>query len=228
MEPSPIYLDNHVLAVSKPPGMLTQGDRTGDLDVVTWAKAHLKERFDKPGNVFVGLVHRLDRPTSGVLALARTSKAAGRLSDQFRKRSTEKRYLAVLDGHLEDEGRAIDGLTSGPSVRVLEVGASETKRAELRWRTLARDRGRSLVEVELVTGRKHQIRAQLAERGAPVLGDFRYGNKTKFAGGHGIALHAHRLTLEHPTKREPLVLSSPPPAPWRGLFDAAVLEAVNR
>ena len=221
---TPLHLDNHLLVVSKPAGMLSQADATGDPDLVTWAKAYLKERFDKPGNVFVGLVHRLDRPTSGVVALARTSKAAGRLSDQFRRRSTEKRYLAVVDGVLGERGEAVDGILKGDggSVRVVAADHPEAQRAALRWRTLATAAGRSLVEVELLTGRKHQIRAQLAARGAPVLGDFRYGHSVPFADGRGIALHAWRLTVEHPTRREPTTFTAPPPSSWAGLFDDAV------
>ena len=221
---TPLYLDNHLLVVDKPAGQLVQGDATGDLDLVTEAKAYLKERFDKPGNVFVGLVHRLDRPTSGVVALARTSKAAGRLSDQFRTRSTDKRYLAVLDGVLDPEGQATDGLVKreGGGVRVVPVERPDAQRAVLHWRTLSADSGRSLVEVELVTGRKHQIRAQLAARGASVVGDFRYGKDRPFAGGRGIALHAWQLTIQHPTRKEPVTFSSPPPPSWSGLFDAAV------
>jgi len=225
---SPLYLDNHLLVVDKPAGLLAQADRTGDPDLVSLAKAYLKERFDKPGNVFVGLVHRLDRPTSGVVVLARTSKAAGRLSDQFRSRDTEKRYLAVVAGQLADAGEAVDGIDKGEggSVAVVPEGTPGSQRAALRWRTLARDGRQSLVEVELLTGRKHQIRAQLAARGAPVLGDFRYGNQTPFADGHGIALHAYRLTLQHPTRREPMTFSAPPPASWTGLFEDAVAEAL--
>lgn len=225
-----IALDNHLLVVSKPPGLLTQEDRTGDPDLVSLAKAYLKERFDKPGNVFVGLVHRLDRPTSGVVVLARTSKAASRLSDQFRRRVPTKQYLAVVEGQLADEGEAVDGLISGDggSVRLVGESAPGSKRAALRWRTLARGNRQSLVEVDLLTGRKHQIRAQLAARGAPVLGDFRYGHPTPFADGHGIALHATRLTIEHPTVREPQTFTAPPPPAWRGLFDRAVAEALGR
>ena len=223
----PLFLDNHLLAVAKPPGLLTQADRTGDPDLVSLAKAYLKRRFDKPGNVFVGLVHRLDRPTSGVVVLARTSKAAARLSDQFRRRTPEKRYLAVLDGVLGEAGELEDGLAAdGASVRVVPVGADGSKRAALRWRTVSAEGGRSLVEVELLTGRKHQIRAQLAARGAPVVGDFRYGRPTPFADGRGIALHAWRLTVEHPTLREPVAVAAPPPAAWHGLFDAAVASVV--
>ena len=222
---TPLYLDNHLLVVDKPAGMLVQGDATGDTDLVTWAKGYLKKRFDKPGNVFVGLVHRLDRPTSGVVVLARTSKAAGRLSDQFRSRTTDKRYLAVLEGVLGDRGEAVDGVVKrdGGGVRVVAADHPGAQRAVLRWRTVAASGGRSLVEVELVTGRKHQIRAQLAARGAPVVGDFRYGNPQKpFAGGRGIALHAWRLTVAHPTLRTPVTASCAPPPSWSGLFDDAL------
>ena len=225
-----LYLDNHLLVVVKPSGMLAQGDATGDADLVTLAKAYLKKRFDKPGNVFVGLVHRLDRPTSGVVMLARTSKAASRLSDQFRRRVPTKRYLAVVEGGLGDGGRWTereDGIDKGDggSVRVVPVG--EGQRAALRYRTLAREGGQSLVEVELQTGRKHQIRAQLAALGVPIVGDFRYGTPTPFANGHGIALHAYRLVVEHPTKREPVTVIASPPSAWDGLFGEAVERAVT-
>ena len=219
-----VYLDNHLLVVAKPSGLLVQGDRTGDADLVTLAKTFLKERFDKPGNVFVGLVHRLDRPTSGVVVLARTSKAAGRLSDQFRRRAVEKRYLAVAEGRLEGAGERVDGLLAGEggSVQIVPLDTPGSKRAALRWRSVAAEGGRSLIEVDLLTGRKHQIRAQLAALGAPVLGDFRYGSNTPFADGRGIALHAYRLTLEHPTRREPMAFTAAPPPSWDGLFGAAV------
>ena len=225
----PLFLDNHLLVVAKPSGQLVQADRTGDLDLVSEAKAYLKERFDKPGNVFVGLVHRLDRPTSGVVVLARTSKAAGRLSQQFRSRSVDKRYLAVVAGRLAEAGEAVDGIRKGRGggVEVVPVDSEGAKRAALRWRTLARGSGRSLVEVELLTGRKHQIRAQLAARGAPVLGDFRYGNEVPFADGRGIALHAVRLTLAHPTRKELIMFVSAPPASWFGLFEGAVEAALR-
>lgn len=229
-----VYLDNHLLVVSKPPGMLTQGDATGDPDLVTLAKAYLKERFDKPGNVFVGLVHRLDRPTSGVIVLARTSKAASRLSDQFRRRAVEKRYLAVVDGHLSGAGRREDWLASeGGSVSVVAEGSSGAKRAALSWqalayRTGAAGAGRTLVEIGLETGRKHQIRVQLAALGTPVVGDFRYGDAAEpFADGRGIALHAYRLTIEHPTRREPMTFTAPPPAAWAGWFEHEVTETLS-
>ena len=205
----------------------------GDTDLVTLAKAYLKARFDKPGNVFVGLVHRLDRPTSGVMVLARTSKAASRLSDQFRERGPDKTYLAIAEGRLGDTGGWIereDGILPMPAggVRVVPVGSTGSQAARLRVRTLAHERGRSLVEVELLTGRKHQIRAQLAALGAPVLGDFRYGHPTPFAEGHGIALHAVRLSVDHPTQKERMTFVAPPPAAWRGTFDRAVADVLAR
>ena len=229
---TPLYLDNHLLVVNKPAGMLSQEDKTGDPDLVTLAKAYLKERFDKPGNVFVGLVHRLDRPTSGVVVLARTSKAAARLSRQFQQRGPDKTYLAVLDGRLGDSPvwmELEDGILErdGGGVRVVPVGSTGSKAARLRVRMLAADGTRSLVEVELLTGRKHQIRAQLAARGASVLGDFRYGRPTPFADGHGIALHAVRMTVEHPTRKEAMTFVAKPPVSWRGHFDRAVAMAVG-
>jgi 23S rRNA pseudouridine1911/1915/1917 synthase len=224
-----LYLDNHLLVVAKPAGLLVQGDETGDTDLLTLGKAYLKERFDKPGAVFLGLVHRLDRPVSGVVALARTSKAAARLSEQFRGRSPDKRYLALVEGRLTGEGTREDYLAKlDRTVRVVKPTHPEGKRAALRWRSLGTDRTRkqgdlSLVEVELVTGRAHQIRVQLAAMGVPILGDLRYGATREFD-GRNLALHALALTLEHPTLREPMTFRAPPPPSWRGPFDALLAE----
>ncbi|GAB5535164.1 MAG: RluA family pseudouridine synthase [Rubricoccaceae bacterium] len=230
-----LYLDNHLLVVDKPAGMLSQEDRTGDLDVVTWAKAEIKQRFDKPGNVFIGLVHRLDRPVSGVMVLARTSKAAGRLSDQFRRRAIDKRYLAVVEGSLQGGGEAVDWLVKGKggTVRRVPPNTDGAKEARLRWRPLADADLRfastaqhTLVEVELMTGRAHQIRVQLSGMGTPIVGDLRYGASGPLGDGRGIALHAVRLTLDHPTRKEPMTWVSAPPSRWRGLLDAEVARAV--
>ncbi len=226
-----LHLDNHVLAVDKPAGMLAQGDATRDPDLVTLAKAYLKEKFEKPGNVFVGLVHRLDRPVSGVVVLARTSKAAARLSAQFAGRDTsggpEKRYLAVVEGRLEGGGEQVDWLIKGErgTVKRVREGTTDAKRAVLRWEPIAVEGRRTLVGVELVTGRPHQIRVQLAGLGAPIVGDLRYGAPAPFGDGRSIALHAARVTVEHPTTRERLVVSSRPP--WRGLLDEAVRRATG-
>ncbi len=231
-----LHLDNHVLAVDKPTGMLAQGDATGDADLVTLAKAYLKERFERPGNVFVGLVHRLDRPVSGVVVLARTSKAAARLSAQFAGRDAggrdtsggpEKRYLAVVEGRLEGGGEQVDWLIKGErgTVKRVREGTTDAKRAALRWTPLAVEGRRTLVGVELVTGRAHQIRVQLAGLGAPVVGDLRYGAPAAYGDGRSIALHAARLSVQHPTTGERLVVSSRPP--WRGLLDEAVRRATG-
>lgn len=226
-----LYLDNHLLVVSKPAGLLVQGDATGDADLLTLGKAYLKERFERPGNVFLGLVHRLDRPVSGVVALARTSKAAARLSAQFREREPGRHYLALVEGRLEGEGERVDHLARrGRTARVVRASHPEARRAVMRWRALATDRARggalSLVAVELVTGRGHQIRAQLAAMGHPILGDLRYGATRPFD-GRNLALHGHALTLAHPTRREAMTFRAPPPASWRGHFEDVVREAVE-
>ena len=223
--PTVIYLDNHLLVVRKPAGLLSQADRTGDPDLVTEAKAFLKERFDKPGNVFVGLVHRLDRPVSGVMVLARTSKAASRLSEQFRRREPEKTYLAAVEGRLVGSGEQEDYLLKDGTrgvVRRVKPGTAGAKRARLRWAALQVEGQKTLVEVELLTGRAHQIRVQLAGLGHPILGDRKYGSQTPFApgglrpGARAIALHAGRLAFEHPVRREPVSFAAPPHWP---IFD---------
>ena len=217
-----LYLDNHLLVVNKPPGLLAQGDRTGDPTVLTLGKAVLKEVFDKPGNVFLGLVHRLDRPASGVMVMARTSKAARRLTDQFRQRRPQKRYLALVEGRLDGKGICDDYLVKeGRQVRVVEAAYPKAKRALLRWHAMAYHDGLSLIDVRLETGRPHQVRVQLAQRGRPLLGDFRYGARRPLD-GRNLALHSYRLTVEHPTRHEPITWSAPPPASWHSLFDAEI------
>jgi 23S rRNA pseudouridine1911/1915/1917 synthase len=227
-----LYLDNHLLVVRKPAGLLVQGDETGDVDLLTLGKAYLKERFDKPGAVFLGLVHRLDRPVSGVVVLARTSKAAGRLSEQFRERAPDKRYLALVEGRLLGEGTREDHLAKlGRTVRIVKPSHSEARRAVLRWRALGTERTKkagdvSLVEVELVTGRAHQIRVQLAAMGHPIIGDLRYGATREFD-GRNLALHSYALTIGHPTKREPMTFRALPPPTWRGYFDGLIRDTVE-
>lgn len=217
-----IYLDNHLLVVAKPPGLLVQEDHTGDPDLLTLGKAYLKRRFDKPGQVFLGLVHRLDRPASGVMVLARTSKAAARLSEQFRRRTADKRYLAMVEGELAGAGTADHHLAQvGRSVGVVGPKHPDGKRATLAWQALASRDGTTLVAVSLETGRKHQIRVQLSALGHPLVGDFRYGASRELD-GRNLALHSVRLTVEHPTRREPLTWAAAPPPAWGGTYDDVV------
>ena len=212
------YLDNHLLVINKPPGVLVQEDHTGDLDLLSIGKAYLKERFDKPGNVFLGLVHRLDRPASGVMVFARTSKAASRLSQAFRARTPEKRYLALVEGRAVGGGTLVDHLVKeNQRVRIVAPDYPKAQRAELSWRAVEERKDLTLVEVRLKTGRPHQIRVQLANLGVPILGDFRYGARRELD-GRNLALHCYRLGLEHPTRKEWMAWEAPPPATWETAF----------
>ncbi len=195
-----LYTDNHLLVVRKPAGMLVQGDRTGDTSLLDHARKQIKDKFNKPGNVYLGLVHRLDRPTSGVVVFALTSKAAKRLSEQFRVGSVRKIYWALVEGKTPPDGTLVDRIhRHGPTSHIAK--GSRGQRAELSFRRIQYHKGVSWVEVELVTGRHHQIRVQFSHRGYPVIGDFRYGSKIKF-GKKALALHARSLTINHPTRKE--------------------------
>ena len=220
MELEVLYEDNHCLAVCKPAGLLVQGDRTGDPTLAAAAAAYLRRRYAKPGRVYVGVVHRLDRPVSGVVLLARTSKAAARLAAQFRAGTVEKRYWALVErapavtaGGLEDH-LAKDPATN--RTRVVRAGHPGARRARLRYRVLATHPGGTLLEVEPESGRSHQIRVQLAACGAVIVGDVRYGSKRKL--GPMLALHATRLVFEHPTRAERVVVVAPLPPAWQALL----------
>jgi len=220
-----LYEDNHCLAVNKPAGLLSQGDVTGEPTLLDAAREYLKTKYAKPGNVFVGPVHRLDRPSSGVVLLSRTSKAAARLSEQFREATVQKVYWAVVEGECQaDEGEWSDRLRKDEGRNVVEVvapGVPGGRDASLAFHVLGRARGRSWVEVRPVTGRSHQIRVQLASRGLPIVGDRKYGARTALTALDGkprVALHAYRLTFSHPTRREAITLTAGVPGdwPWRG------------
>lgn len=212
-----LYEDNHLLCVVKPPGMLSQGDRTGDVSLLDAARMYIKKKHHKPGNVYLGLVHRLDRPVGGVVVFARTSKAAKRLSEAFRSRDVEKHYLAVVSGRPDPEaGEPVDFLKkSGAKTIITTPDDPEGKEARLRYHVLESVDDMSLVSVELLTGRRHQIRVQLAEIGCPVIGDVKYGGK-KLPTGGSIALLARRLIVPHPVSGDPVELSARPPdvVPW--------------
>jgi 23S rRNA pseudouridine1911/1915/1917 synthase len=217
-----LYEDNHLLVVNKPAGLATMGVRADDPSVVKLAASYLKQKYNKPGNVFIGVVSRLDSLVSGVLVLARTSKAAARLSEQFRQHATAKHYLAWAETDATAAGFALerwqtleDWLDKDESRQRMHRVTAETPgalAAKLRFRPLAVQSGQSLLEIELQSGRKHQIRVQLADHLAPLLGDRKYGARRSFP--TGIALHSHRLTILHPTRATPLQLSAPPPAYW--------------
>jgi 23S rRNA pseudouridine1911/1915/1917 synthase len=216
-----LYEDNHCLAVNKPAGLLSQGDRTGDHSMVDQAREYLKARYRKPGNVYVGLVHRLDRPTSGVVLLARTSKAASRLADQFRSGAIEKTYWAIVQGQPEPaEGVWADVLDKDPRqnrVRVVDLRQGAGQEARVAYRVLDSGRGMSKLELRPTTGRSHQLRVQLAYRGLPIIGDRKYGSAHVLEAGDGhrrIALHARRLAFRHPTRQEVISVEAPVPADW--------------
>jgi len=210
-----LYVDNHLLAVYKPSGLLVQGDRTGDVCLLDLAKRWIKVRYHKPGNVFLAMVHRLDRPVAGVVLFARTSKAAGRLARQFRERTVEKRYLAVVQGVVK---KASDRLINqierrGRLSRVVSRPIENSQEARLRYRRRGQDGETSLLQVTLETGRRHQIRIQLANMGHPILGDLRYGATSPLPGKQ-IALLARHLSVDHPTRDTRVHLTCPIPQSW--------------
>jgi 23S rRNA pseudouridine1911/1915/1917 synthase len=220
MNPEILYEDNHCLVVNKPAGMLSQGDETGEPSLVGWTADYWKVRYNKPGNVYVGLIHRLDRPTSGAVLLARTSKAAGRLADQFRKGEIRKVYWAIVEGRIEEpEGEWVDFLDKDRDanrVRVVD-DEGEGKEARASWRVLRIGPAVTKVELRPSTGRSHQLRVQLARRGWPIVGDRKYGASRMLRaddGDYRIALHARELSFRHPTKGEVISVVAPVPGDW--------------
>ena len=208
-----LYEDNHLLVIEKPAGMLSQGDLSGDLDVLTVLKQLIKTRDNKSGNVFLGLVHRLDRPVGGTMVIAKTSKAAGRLSTQFRERTTTKIYHAVVTGTpVEKEATVIHHLVKDRQHRITRI-AKHGKHAELKYRVVDAMPDRSLLEVILLTGLSHQIRAQLSALGHPILGDHKYGATIPYRKG-SIALFATHLSFSHPTKKTPVEIDVELPSRW--------------
>jgi 23S rRNA pseudouridine1911/1915/1917 synthase len=223
-----LYEDNHLLAVNKPAMLPTMGVAEGQPSLLAAAKAYVRQKYAKPGNVFLGIVSRLDAPVTGVVLLARTSKAAARLAKQFRERFVEKTYWALVEGAIDPpSGHLTDYLRRDERhrrVHATSPHAPGAQLAELDYRTLGcapgepRPRERTdvtILEVQPRTGRKHQIRVQLARAGFPIVGDRKYGNTHPFSAG--IALHSRRLVLQHPVSKIPLAIEAPLPASWRSL-----------
>lgn len=217
-----LFEDNHLLVVNKPPGIATQGAEPGSPSVASLAKDYLKTKYNKPGNAYIGVVSRLDALVSGVLVLAKTSKAADRLNEQFRARTVQKTYWALVEEGLVEEGppeadfTLIDWLKPAETRKGSEVTRANTPgalEAHLQGRILKRGGNLSLLEITLLTGRKHQIRVQLASRGWPILGDKLYGSRRLFP--RGIALHARSLGFTHPTSKESLHFEAPPGVAWK-------------
>ena len=211
-----LYEDNHIIVVVKPPNILSQADNTKDLDMLTIIKKYLKEKYDKPGNVYLGLVHRLDRPVSGIMVFAKTSKAASRLSDQVRTHTLKKTYLAIVNGIVKkDEEELVNYIVkqsdNGSKISVKQEG----KIAKLKYKVLERnfDENLSLVKIYLETGRHHQIRVQMANIGHSLYGDQRYGKQDK----KQIALFSNSLEFIHPVKKEviKIVKISPDYGIWK-------------
>lgn len=212
-----LYEDNHLLVVNKPAGLATMGAKPGKPTLLAEAKKYIAEKYSKPGNVYLGVVSRLDAPVTGVLTIARTSKAAKRLTEAFRERRVEKIYWAVVPGRVDPPtGELVDHVRKHErhrKVLVVSEAAHGAQLAKLRYQTLACERGKSLLEVQLETGRKHQIRVQLAERSHAIVGDRKYGSELPFASG--IALHSRSIAFEHPVKKTPLTITADPPKSWR-------------
>ena len=219
--PFPIlYEDNHLLVIVKPAGLATMGVGPDKPSLLRLAQQYIKEKYAKPGNVYLGTVSRLDAPVTGIVLFARTSKAAARLSEQFRDRGVEKIYWAIVrPGPIPPEGTWQDWVAKDERHRrmhIVQEGNPKAQNAILSYRSLSDYDAGQLVEIELKTGRKHQIRLQFGSRGFPVLGDRKYrGNATDFSSG--IALHARRLTFTHPIRNEPLQLLAPLPPSWDAL-----------
>ncbi len=215
-----LYEDNHLLALNKPCGWPTTHFDGTEEPVDRLAKAYLKEKYQKPGNVFLGVVHRIDKPVSGCLVFARTSKAAARLSEQFREGAVEKVYWAVVEGgEWADTGSLDDWLLHDDAEHRVKVVAADTpgaKVARLVYTVRGRHAGLTWLELRPHTGRKHQLRVQLASRGSPIYGDAKYGGLQRL--GPAIGLHAQSLTILHPTKGDPLPLTAEVPKHWRGRF----------
>ena len=209
-----LYEDNHIIIVNKRVGDIVQGDKTGDKPLSEVVKSYIKDKYNKPGNVYLGVVHRLDRPTSGVVIFARTSKALTRLNEALREKNIKKTYWAIVKNPIKvKQGTLINFLIKNPKNNKSTAYSTEkkgSKKAILHYKTLTELNNYSLLEIDLETGRHHQIRVQLANIGLPIKGDLKYGfNRSNKDGG--IHLHARKIELTHPVSKELLTITAPTP-----------------
>ncbi len=216
-----IYEDNHLIIVNKAVGEIVQGDKTGDKPLSEYVKDYIREKYSKPGNVFCGVVHRLDRPVSGIVVFARTSKALERMNRMFRDGEVHKTYWALVQGKpLQKEALLEDWLVSDGRMNktfVTDQGAKDAKLSRLKYKTIAEGDRYTLLEVTLLTGRKHQIRAQLANIGCPIKGDLKYGSKRSNPDG-GISLQSHSIEFIHPVSKQEIRLELPPTEEMRKII----------
>lgn len=217
-----LYEDNHIIAVNKRVGDIVQGDKTGDKPLGDVVKEYIKDKYNKPGDVFLGVVHRLDRPTTGIVVFARTSKALTRLNELFKNRETQKMYWAVVKNKPAEETATLthylkrNEKTNTSKAHMHEV--PDSKIAKLDYSVIKELNSYTALEIDLHTGRHHQIRAQLSAIGAPIKGDLKYGAERSNPDG-GIHLHARRLSFIHPVSKEAITITAPVPddAVWRAI-----------
>ena len=221
-----LYEDNHIIAVYKPSGVLSQGDRTGDLSIMDDVKKYLKDKYKKPGNVFLGLVHRLDKPVSGIVLFGKTSKGASRLSEQFRNHTIQKTYHGIVVGKPKENKGVIkeqvnkisffaEGFTNKTDEELLAAikGATKTRTAELEYQVVKSNAKYSLLKILPKTGRFHQIRIQMQQMGCPILGDIKYGAKSPLP-DRNIALAATAISFKSATEEKQINLEIPLPSEW--------------
>lgn len=220
-----LFEDNHCLVVNKPAGLVVHADEQGSATVFDAVIEYIRRKYHKPGRVYLGVVHRLDRNVSGALLFARTSKSASRLSEQIREHQMTKRYLALVSGRLPQPSGSIvqwlakDRVTN--QSRVVPEGTPDARRSALSWELVQSGVSRQLISILLESGRSHQIRVQLASLGCPILGDVKYGSRVRLP-NHGLALHASELTFRHPVLPELVTVAAPPPTCWDSWLHEAV------
>lgn len=218
---TPVYEDNHIIIVAKQPGEIVQGDKTGDKPLSDIIKEYLKEKYNKPGNVFCGVVHRIDRPVAGLVVFAKTSKALSRLNEMLRKNEIHKTYYAMVEGIMAKDEETLENYAYSHGGMnksfVCDKNHPDAKKCILHYKTVARGDRYSILEINLITGRKHQIRLQLSNIGHPIKGDLKYGARRSNPDG-GISLLAKKIDFIHPVSKLPIHAELPPTPEMRKLL----------